>query len=187
MNLSQVRRFAIRRAFSVMILVLTIPAGALGQTASSDSQTLQALLTEVRELRQDLRVSLVRVQSAQILLSRLQIQEMDVTRASQQLDEARSKLAEVQVVRKSEESQIKHWEEMPAAGESAEQIQETIDAAKADLEASVSVEQQRQATKTEAEQQLQTGQEKLNKLEAQLDEIVKTLSDPGEQSGRVQR
>jgi len=176
-----------RRAYFLIFLVFAMPVVTFGQATGSDSQALQSVLTEVRELRQDLRVSLARVQSAQILLSRLQIEEMDVTRASQQLDEARSKLAEVQVVRKREESQIKHLEEMPAAGESAEQIQETMDGAKADLEASANVEQQRQATKTEAKQKLQTEQHKLNRLETQLDELIRNLGNPGEQSGCVPR
>jgi len=80
------------------------------QTTSSDSQTLQALLAEVRQLRQDLQVSLTRIQSAQILLSRQQIQQVAVSRASQHLNDARSKLAEVQVVIRSEAAEIKHYE-----------------------------------------------------------------------------
>jgi hypothetical protein len=83
-------------------------AATFAQTTSSDSQTLEALLTEVRQLRQGLQISLTRMESAQILLSRLQIQEVAVSRASQHLDYARSKLAEVQVVLRSEaaESQL---------------------------------------------------------------------------------
>ena len=78
-------------------------------------------------------------------------------------------------MQKSEEAEIKHLEEMPNSGESVERVQETINGAKADLEASTNVEQQRQATKAEATQQLQTEQDKLNKLETQLDELVKSI------------
>src|SRR5258708_3648963 len=74
-----------RRAFFLTLVVFGIPATAFGQAAASDSQTLQALLTEVRELRQDLRTSLARVQSGQILLSRLQAQQVAVARASKRL------------------------------------------------------------------------------------------------------
>ena len=74
---------------------------------------------------------------------------------------------------------------MPSTGESAEQIQQAINSAKADLEASADVEQQRLAAKTEAEQQLQTEQVKLNKLETQLDELVRNMGEPSEQSDRV--
>src|SRR5258708_20183543 len=85
-----------RLAFFLPLVAFGIPATAFGQAAASDSQTLQALLTEVRELRQDLRTSLARVQSGQILLSRLQAQQVAVARASERLEEARSALAGVQ-------------------------------------------------------------------------------------------
>jgi valyl-tRNA synthetase len=179
-----------RRASFLILLVFVMPAATFGQAASSDSQTLQALLTEVRALRQDLLVSLARVQSAQILLSRLQIQEVALTRASQHLDETRSKLAEVQVVQKSEAAEIKRFEDATSAGENAEQskdLQEEINRAKSDLEASTNLEQQRQAAQNEAEQQLQTEQNKLNTLEAQLDELVRSLDKTSEQPGHVPR
>ena len=82
-----------RRALFFILLVSGIPGATFGQTASSDSQTLQALLTEVRELRQDLRISLARIQGVQVLLSRLQTQQGSVTRASERLNDDRSKLA----------------------------------------------------------------------------------------------
>ncbi len=177
-----------RRVYFLIVVVLGMTAAALGQTPSSDLQALRALLSEVRELRQVLQVSLGRIQSAQILLSRLQIQQVAVTRASQHLDDARSKLAEVQVVMRSEAAEIKHFEdEAPTAGQSAAQVEEALKRAKSDLEASTNLEQQRQATEAEAEEQLRTEQDKLNGLEAQLDELVRNMGDPSEQSGRVPR
>jgi hypothetical protein len=43
-----------RRAFFCTTALLTISACAFGQAASSDTKTLQALLSEVRALRQAL-------------------------------------------------------------------------------------------------------------------------------------
>jgi hypothetical protein len=125
------------------------------------------------------------MQSAQILLSRLQIQEVAVSRASQHLDEARSKLAEVQVVLKSEAEEIKHLEEDAPPGVNPAQVQEALNHAKSDLEVSTNLQQQRQATELDAEQQLRTEQDKLNKLETQLDELVKNIGNSSEQSGSV--
>jgi hypothetical protein len=51
-----------RRAYFLIFLVFAVPVVTFGQATPSDSQTLQSVLTEVRELRQDLRVSLARVQ-----------------------------------------------------------------------------------------------------------------------------
>jgi hypothetical protein len=174
-----------RRLYFVLLMVCGTAVPVFGQgTTQSDSQTLQALLTEVRELRKDLRASLGEIHSAQILLSRLQIEEVAVTRASQHLDEARSKLAEVRVVMKSEEAEIKRFEDA-SHGEDAAQADDELSRAKADLAASSELAQQRQVTETEAEQQLQTEQDKLSTLEAQLDEIVRTMRSPDEQPVRV--
>ncbi len=162
-------------------------AATFGQATSSDSQTLKALLTEVRELRQVLQSSLTRIQSAQILLSRLQSQEVAVTRASQHLDDARSKLAEVQVAMRREAAEIKHFEDEAPNGENAAQVEEALKRAKSELEASTNLQQQRQATESEAEEQLRTEQDKLSSLETQLDELVRNMDNPSEQSGRLPR
>jgi chromosome segregation ATPase len=170
------------------IALFGFPAAVFGQAPSSDSQTLQALLAEVRELRQDVRISLARVQSAQILLSRLQIQQAAVTRASEHLDDARSKLAEVQVVEKSEAAELKRFQDALSAADSPEQqkeIQDSIGRVQSDLDASASVEQQRQTTEADAEQQLRTEQGKLDTLETQLDDLAKKLAEPSEQPGHA--
>ena len=177
-----------RRVYFLIFVVFGVTAAAFGQGTSSDSQTLRALLSEVRELRHELQSSLTRIQSAQILLSRLQIQEVAVTRASQHLDDARSKLAEVRVVLKREAAEIKHFEdEAPNAGENAAQVEEALKRAKSDLETSTNLEQQRQAAESEAEEQLRTEQDKLDNLETQLDELVRNMDNPSEPSDRVPR
>ena len=171
-----------RRIYFLVFVVLGIVAVTEGQTTSSDSQALQALLTELHGLRKDLQVSLPRMQSAQILLSRLQLQEVAVTRASQHLDNARSRLAEIQVVLTSQGAEVKQLEDhSPNPGETAEQVEEVVNRAKADLEVSTNLEQQRQATEAEAAQQLRTEQEKLSRLETQLDELAKNVSNPAGQ------
>ena|SRR5882724_5245957 len=177
-----------RRVYFLILVLFGMTAATFGQSTSPDSQALQAVLIEVRGLRQDLQVSLGRIQSAQILLSRLQIQEVAVTRASQHLDEARSKLAELEVAVKSEQAEITHSEdEAPNAGERTAQVEEALKRARSDLEVSTNLEQQRQATEIEAEQQLRTAQDKLNSLENQLDELVKDMRKPSAQSNALPR
>jgi chromosome segregation ATPase len=175
-----------RRVNLLILVCFGITAVTFGQATPSDSQMLQALLIEVRELRQVLQASLTKMQSAQILLSRLQIQEVAVTRASQHLDDARSRLAEVQLVLKSEAAEIKHLEDDPPnAGESPAQIEDAVKRVKSDLEAATNVEQKRQTIESEAELQLRTEQDKLKTLEAQLDELVREMGNSNVQSGRV--
>lgn len=172
-----------RRTCFLILVSLAMTAATFGQSASSDSRTMQALLSELHELRLDLHSSLEKLQVCQILLARLQIQEVAVTRASQHLDDARAKLGELQVAIKGETAEVKQLEAAsPSVNETQAQIDEALSRAKADLDASTSLAQQRQAIETEAEQQLQTEREKLERLENQLDELVRAMGSAGEQS-----
>jgi DNA repair exonuclease SbcCD ATPase subunit len=171
-----------KRNFLLILFVFGIPAAGLAQATTSDSQTLQALLTEVRELRQDLRLSLARIQSAQILLSRLQTQQAAVTRASEHLNDARSKLTEAQNHHNDVRNNLKRLEEALSAEENLvrqKELRDMINHSKSELEDSTEV-QQRQAAEIESEQQMRAEQDKLAVLETQLDELVRKLGNPGE-------
>jgi DNA repair exonuclease SbcCD ATPase subunit len=177
-----------RRAFFFMTALLAISACAFGQAASSDTQTLQALLSEVRALRQDLRVSLNRTQGIQILLARLQLQEGAVTRASDHLNDARQKLFETHVRQRELSSELKRTEEAlntadnPA--DNPQDLQDRIKHIKSDLEIAGNIAQQQQTTETQAEQQLRDEQDKLSVIEGQLDELIRTMGSTAETSGR---
>jgi len=178
-----------RRTFFLIVLVFGIPAASLGQVASSDQQTLQALLAEVRELRKDLRTSLTRMQSAQILLAQLQTQQLAVTRASEHLDDARSRLAGAQDHQKHVAADMKRLEDALSAEENLvkqKALRDEINHVKSELEGSMDIEQQSQATEIEAEQRLRAEQDKFTALEAQLDELVRKMGN-AEQSGRIPR
>jgi DNA repair exonuclease SbcCD ATPase subunit len=176
-----------RRAFFCMIALLAISACAFGQAASTDTQTLQALLSEVRALRQDLRVSLNRTQGNQILLARLQLQEGAVTRPDH-LNDARQKLLETRVRQRELSSELKRTEEAlntaanPA--DNPQDLQDRIKHIKSDLEIAGNTAQQQQTTETQAEQQLRDEQYKLSAIEGQLDELIRTIGSRAETSGR---
>jgi hypothetical protein len=175
-----------RRLFFALVVFGTCVI-AWGQTAPSDPQTLQAILTEVRALRQDLRVSQARVQSMQILLIRFQMQEAVVARASERLDEARSKLTDIQVNQKETAAEAKRLEDALSAEEDPQRqknLRERIAHTKSELEVMGELRQQRQASEIQAEQQLRDEQDKLNALEGQLDELIQKMSTSAEQPGR---
>src|SRR6266849_9411784 len=98
--------------FVVGLLLLPISSPGLGQSNSSDSQGMQALVAEVRQLRKDLQTTNGYALKAQILLYRLQVQEATVARASQNLSDLRSKLAETQRHRRDVAATLKHFEEL---------------------------------------------------------------------------
>src|SRR3977135_3164759 len=99
------------RSSLFVVGLLFFSTTCFGQTTPGDSQTLQALLLEVRQLRQDLQTTTIAAQRAQILIYRLQGQEAAVARASQRLDEAREKLARTQDVRKHVAAEVKQTED----------------------------------------------------------------------------
>ena len=175
-----------RRAFSCMIALLATSACALGQTVSSDTQTLQALLSEVRALRQELRASLNRTQSMQLLLVRFQVQEGAVTKASDRLNESRQKVFDIHLHQKELEIEAKRLEDRLSNAETPQQqadLQEGIKRAKSELEVAANVAQQQQTTEIQAEQQLRDEQDKLGTIENQLDELIRVAGSAGETSG----
>ena len=168
-----------RRVIFIVISLLGISSCALGQTPSPDSQTLQALLSEVRALRQDLRVSLNRTQTMQILLARFQMQEGVVTRASDRLNDSRQKWLDAYAHQKELAVEAKKTEDALNAAENQQEqkhLQTAADQMKSNLEIAGNVTQQRQATEIQAEQQLREEQDKLGVLENQLDDLIRSMS-----------
>jgi len=169
----------VHRSWIVVVCLLFISAAGLGQSTSNDSQGMQALVAEVRQLRKDLQATNGHALKAQILLYRLQIQEATVGRVAQHLNDLRSQLAQTQGHRrdvaatlKREEESLDNTEISPA---DPKQIQREISAKKSELENLAAEEQQRQSAEMEAEEQLRTEQAKLGGLEDRVDRLEKEL------------
>src|SRR6516164_5710696 len=152
-----------------------------GQSAPGDSQTLQSLLSEVRQLRQELRAMTIAAQRSQILIYRLQGQEASVARASQRLDEAREKLARTRDARKHLAADVKQTKDFvnntdnPTTQRKA--LENRLSELKTRLESSESDEQKDQSQEIDAEQQLRAEETKLSDLRDQLDRLDKTLEN----------
>ncbi len=174
-----------RRSLLPIFVVFGILAYALGQTKSSDTQTLQALLREVRALRQDLQVSMNRSQTMQILLARFQMQEGAITRASDRLNDARQKVLDSDIHQKELEIEVKKLEDTLSGTENRSEqtdLQGKIDRMKSELELAENTAQQQQATQTQAEQGLREEQDKLKAIESQLDEVIRAAAEVEEKS-----
>jgi hypothetical protein len=61
--------------------------------------------------------------------------------------------------------------------------QERVKHVESDLEVAGNIEQQHQTAEIQVEQELRTEQDKLSALEAQLDELIRSMGNPVEQSG----
>jgi chromosome segregation ATPase len=168
-----------RRALFCSIALLAMSAYTFGQNTSSDSQTLQSLLSEVRGLRQDLRVSLNRAQSMQILLARFQVQERSLTRAADRLNDARQKLQDMQLHQRELALEIKRLEDEVSTTQNPQEQADLQDRRKhvqSDLEGFGNIVQQQQATEAEAQRQFRDEQDKLNAIETQLDELIRSMA-----------
>src|SRR5438874_7218310 len=161
-----------RSALFVLGLLLFSTDG-FGQTTPGDSQTLQALLSEVRQLRQDLQTTTIAGQRAQILIYRVQGQEAAVARASQRLDEFREKLARIQDERKHVAADVKRFEDSLSSSENPPTQRKEIEQGmlpqlKTRLESLENQEQQLQTREIEAEQQLRAEEVRLSDLRDQM-------------------
>ena len=129
---------------------------------------------------------MARVQKAQILLSRLQLQQANVDRASDRSNTARGKLSDARDHIKHTAGDIKRFEDELTEQNTLQQkaVRDMLTYSKAELEDWTAKEQQLQTEDIEAAQQLRTEQDKLTMLEGQLEELFRSLGN-GAQVGRV--
>ena len=171
------------RAITFVFGLMLVPAAVCAQTNSAESQTVQAVLAEVRQIRQDLEASTAATQRTQILLFRLQTEQIAAGQATQRLDNARAKLVQAQSNRKRREEDVKRVEEYLREHEDENipdraAMQEYVAKAKAEVVSSSEEEQQWQSLETEAEEQLRIEQEKLGRLQDRLDRLEQGLESP---------
>lgn len=166
--------------------LLVIPGVASAQSTSTDSQTLQELLKEVRELRQDLRTIATTSQRAQILLSREQVEQTSVASAQKELDSANSRVSEFQRRERDFQEQIQAFtdednEDRTPDASSRQRLEAMIARFKSNLEQESVQEQSAMTTQMQAKDRLQVEQGKLDALQAELDRLDKDLQDLGTQ------
>jgi chromosome segregation ATPase len=158
-------------------ILLLLPIQAVCQTTAADSQTLQALLAEVRQLRQELRTTNISSQRAQILIYRMQAQQTVVTRLSQQVDSGRTKSAQNQSEQKRFTAAIKRLEDLRDRQSDTERkpTDEQLAQMKIRLEQLTTEEEDSQPRRIELEEELRLEQTKLAQLHEELDRIDKAL------------
>jgi hypothetical protein len=162
---------------SVAALVLVVGLGvgaAYGQASPSDTQTLQAILAELRGMHNDLRLS----QTMQILLAEMQLQQSVVNKAQDKRDSLKNSLDQVQLQEKNIPQQIAQFEERadasidPAQKKQMLQVEEQI---KGQLPMLKSQEQERSNDLVDADNKLRKEQDALSGIQDQLNTVVKKL------------
>ena len=176
-----------KRLLFLPVTLLLVSTAAFAQTSPTDSDTLKALLTEVRQLRHDLQTTTVAAQRAQILIYRVQAQESVVRRMQERVDDARSRLAQVRFEQNNRAISMKQIEEKKGRTETPtteqKDLEDTLTQIKARFDAEANTEGEIQARITDAEDRLRIEQAKLGELQDQLDRLDKTLESSSQQAG----
>ncbi len=151
------------------------------QAPASDAQTLQALLTEVHQLRIALERSTQIAPRIQIAVERLKLQQEQVARVARQLDDLRRELD------RNRESQPKIQQRLEqvssAAAETADPQQRkdfdvVVKEVKLQSEQAEKSLQQMQVREGELASQLQFEQARLTELNDRLDQMERALNMP---------
>jgi hypothetical protein len=171
-----------RRCSLLLLCLGFLPSAVFPQNGSSDSQLTQALLNEIRGLRQDLQATAATIQRVQIVMYRLQAETAMLNRASQRADDARYRCQNLQQQHKQVTSQIEQAEatqrtsQQPTEQKFAEQ---NIARLKPQIEMVTTQEQQCQVSQIDAESELRTERVKMSELQDQFDKLDKILADYG--------
>ncbi len=147
---------------------------SFAQANQTDSQTLQAILTEVRAIHNEVRLS----QTTQLLLTELGIQQTAANRATQRRDDLRAKLSQVQANQKELVERLARFQEIFEAATDPENKKDGAanrDGIKSELEIVNSQARDVSNDLQEAESSLRREQSTLNNIQGQLGDVVKKL------------
>ena len=161
------------------LILLVVSTPALGQTISKDSQTLGALLTEVRQLRQDFEATALVTHKLQILLYRLQTQDTTVARLSRRVDDAHAEVNQLKNERDKLAADIKQHEDFVSSNLNAsgdrKAVEDALPGLKEKLASLDDQLQQAQIEESTAQDQLRSQQARLERLEADFDRLEKSF------------
>jgi translation elongation factor EF-1beta len=159
------------RTVSTAFFLFALAMTSFGQDRESDSQTLRQILVEIRGIHEDVRVT----ESTQILLTELEMQQGVVNRATENADNARSKLLDIQREQKLSASELEHAEDnLSQASKPDEQkhFADEVERLKGNIAALKVVESDRSTALQQMEQRLQTAQDSLQDIKKELNEII---------------
>ena len=165
----------IHRAVLAAILCLTGTAASQAQSQDTDSQTLKAILAELRAIHQDMQVT----ETTQLLVAELQMQQAVVSRATESADSAREKVnnvhnAQQQLSASLERMQTRldettNADEKTALSRQIEQLKGNVDLLK-------NSERDSNTNLQDMQQRLRDAQDKLAGIEAELNAAISRLA-----------
>lgn len=165
----------IHRAVLAAILCLTGTAASQAQSQDTDSQTLKAILAELRAIRQDMQVT----ETTQLLVAELQMQQAVVSRATESADSAREKVSNVHNAQQQLSASLERMQtrldettnadEKTALSRQIEQLKGNVDLLK-------NSERDSNTNLQDMQQRLRDAQDKLAGIEAELNAAISRLA-----------
>jgi hypothetical protein len=168
-----------------LMLCFASTSMAIGQTNSSDAQALHEIAAELHAMRTELHQQTARNQTMQVLLFEMQTQQAVVARATQRVDEARSKLIEVQDGKKHVEADIARDEEtIRSTKDDAEKTRAKaeMEHSKAELESLEAIEQERLTARQQASLQLQNAENTFDTIQKEVERFMQSLQSAQQQT-----
>jgi chromosome segregation ATPase len=163
-----------------LLLCLATASIAIGQANSSESQALHEIAAELHAMRSELHQQTERSQTMQVLLFEMQTQQAVVTRATQRVDEARSKLIEVQDGKRHIAADITRSEaEIRSINDEVEKkrITAEIERLKTELTSLEAIEQEHLAAKQQANMQLQNAESAFDTIQKEIERFMQSLQN----------
>jgi hypothetical protein len=168
-----------KKLAALMVVVLGCGVGwAQASGTMTDSQTLQAILVEMRGIHNDVRLS----ETTQILLTELEVQHGAVDKAMEKRDNARNRVAQVQMNEKNLAAQIAQAEDNARTTLDPVQQKRIADQEQNLKMAVASMKGQDDDAANglqDAENALRKEQETLGGIQSELDAVVKQLQPAG--------
>src|SRR5580658_4540938 len=175
------------RKIAIAVMLFAASDG-LCQAPAKEPDTLQALLVEVHQLRQEIEAMTVASQRVRIALYALQMQDAAVARATQRMDDARNECSGQEVNRQHLASEVQRMENSLAAGTAPEGeakiVQSRLSELKTALDGQTAELQSCQAAEAEAASQLRKDQATLGDLQDRIDRLDKGLEKLGAGGGK---
>lgn len=140
---------------------------------------MEAVLSEIRQLRHDLQAAAFATRKAQIVIYRLHVQAEVLERATSRLEGVRNELEQAETQRRFQTEQIKRFEEMREHAtneQQRKQFEDYIAQFRANLEAPETAEQELLLKQVELEAALRAEEAKYERFEQELDELENSLS-----------
>jgi|HubBroStandDraft_6_1064221.scaffolds.fasta_scaffold915970_2 chromosome segregation ATPase len=162
-------------------LIPVVPS--VGQTRDRDSETLHEILAEIRAIHNDMRAS----ETTQLLVAELGIQQNVVSRDTESVDSASAKLNDVRRIEKQQTDRLEEAEErLNKTTNAVEQknLSDEIEAEKSTIIALKSAERDCSTTVQNMEQRLQSAQDKLASIEAELSTAMSRIAPTTKGTGQ---